>query len=121
MTRLEHQSETFGDYNIIRTQIDAPNASMLKDIAFRFRSKGNFIVALGANINDKPNLALMLPDEVVKEYELNAGTIICEAAKNIRGGGGGQAFFATAGGSLCDGMDAALDSLKNQVLDGLKQ
>ena len=81
ISQLEHQRESLGDYDIIRAQVDAGNAGMLKDIAFRFRDKGGVIVALGATIDNKPNLALMIPDDLVKEYELNAGNIIREAAK----------------------------------------
>ncbi len=117
MAQLEHQAEEIGDYKLIRSVLDGANPAMLKDIAFRFRDKGNTIVAIGSQIDNKPNMVLLIPDEIVKEYEMNAGTLIRSAAKAIQGGGGGQAFFATAGGSKADGLDKALDELKNQFVE----
>jgi alanyl-tRNA synthetase len=119
LIHLEHTAIDLGEYRFVRSVIDVENASMLKDIAFRLRAKGDIIVALGANVKDKPNLALMIPDNAIREYELNAGNIIRIAAKKIRGGGGGQAFFATAGGSLSEGLDSALDSVVEQIKDAI--
>jgi len=53
-------------------------------------------------------LDLAVGDEWVKSKSLNAGNLVRELAKHIKGGGGGQAFYATAGGSDSAGMDAAL-------------
>ena len=50
----------------------------------------------------------MLPDSLIQGKYLNAGQVVKELAKNIKGGGGGQPFFATAGGSDSSGLDAAL-------------
>jgi len=117
MGQLERQAEEIGNYKLIRSVLDGANPAMLKDIAFRFRNKGNTIVILGAQLSGKPNMVLLIPDELVKEYELNAGTMVRSAAEAIQGGGGGQAFFATAGGSKADGLDKALDELKNQFVE----
>ncbi len=119
MGHLEHQAEEIGDYKFVRSLVDGANPAMLKDIAFRFKSKGNVIVALGAEVDSKANLVLLIPDVLVKECELNAGNIIRTAAKAIQGGGGGQAFFATAGGGKPSGLDAALDSMKAQIIEFL--
>lgn len=51
----------------------------------------------------------MLSDSVMKEKGLNASTIVREAAKDIQGGGGGQPFFASAGGKNLEGMQAAIN------------
>jgi alanyl-tRNA synthetase len=117
LNQLERQTEKLGDYQLIRSHVDVENAAMLKDLAFRFKAKGNYIVALGSVMDGKPGLALLIPEDLVKEKELNAGIIIRDAAKAIRGGGGGQNFFATAGGSFSDGLDAALDEIKKQIND----
>lgn len=64
----------------------------------------------------KPMITVMLSDQLVKQG-LNAGKIVREAAKFIKGGGGGQPFFAQAGGKDLDGLSKAaetiLDILKN--------
>ncbi len=51
----------------------------------------------------------MLSDDMVKDYELNAGKIIREAAKLIKGGGGGQPHYAQAGGKDVEGVTVAVD------------
>ena len=53
----------------------------------------------------------MLSDDMVKEHGLNAGKIIREAAKLIKGGGGGQPHYAQAGGKDADGVSAAVDKV----------
>lgn len=53
---------------------------------------------------------------MVKEKNLNAGTIIREVAKLMKGGGGGQPHFATAGGSDVKGLDDAIEAAKASIL-----
>jgi alanyl-tRNA synthetase len=112
---LEPQGKKVDGYKLIVVSLNVNNASMLKDLAFRFHQKGNVIAVFAANIEGKPNMAVMIPDKLVKEKDLNAGTIVRNAAKSFKGGGGGQAFFATAGGADPKGIDAALDYAKKQI------
>ena len=65
-------------------------------------------MAVGADLDGKANLTIMISDNLVKEKNLNASQIIKEAAKEINGGGGGQPFFATAGGNNPGGIDRAI-------------
>ena len=64
---------------------------------------------LGTVHNDKPQLTIMMSDDLVQEHSLNAGQMVREAAKLIQGGGGGQPHFAQAGGKNADGLSAAVD------------
>ncbi|WP_236648837.1 alanine--tRNA ligase [Spirosoma sp. 209] len=90
-------------------RVDVPSADALKQLAYDLKAKvDNLALVLGADINGKPQLAVMLPDSLIQGRNLNAGQVVKELAKNIRGGGGGQPFFATAGGSDASGLDAAL-------------
>lgn len=66
-------------------------------------------MVLGANFDGKPNLSVMISDNLVSEKGWNAGAIVREAAKAMQGGGGGQAFYATAGGKDINGLQKAVD------------
>jgi len=96
-------------YAVLVERVDVPSADALKQLAYDLKAKvDNLALVLGADINGKPQLAVMLPDSLIQDRKLNAGQVVKELAKNIKGGGGGQPFFATAGGSDSSGLDAAL-------------
>jgi alanyl-tRNA synthetase len=96
-------------YSRLVERVDVPSADALKQLAFDLKAKvDNLALVLGADISGKPQLAVMLPDSLIQDRKLNAGQVVKELAKNIKGGGGGQPFFATAGGSDLSGLDAAL-------------
>ena len=90
---------------------------IIKDIAFQI--KGEFAESMAfvaaTSFNEKPNLTVMLSDDMVEEG-FNAGTIVREAAKHIQGGGGGQPHFATAGGKNIDGLKVSLDAIMKVLL-----
>lgn len=83
---------------------------IIKNLAFAFKSEENTIFIAGYEFDKKANLALMYSDDLVA-HGRNAGKDIREAAKLIEGGGGGQSFFATAGGKNADGISAAIAKL----------
>jgi alanyl-tRNA synthetase len=94
---------------VIVERIEVPSADALKQLAYDLKAKvDNIALVLGADVNGKPQLAVMLPDDLIKTQNLHAGTLVKELAKEIRGGGGGQPFFATAGGTDATGLDRAL-------------
>ena len=96
--------------NIIADQVDVDNAAMLKDLAFQLKNEiDNLFLVLGADIDGKPNLTVMISENLVADKGLNAGQIVREAGREIKGGGGGQAFFATAGGKDVSGIQAAIE------------
>ena len=84
-----------------------------KDLAFKIRSsvEGSLLCVIGSHDNDKPQLSIMLSDDMVADHHLNAGQMVREAAKLIQGGGGGQPHFAQAGGKNVDGLSAAVDKV----------
>ena len=88
------------------------------EIAFEIKSElSNFILLLTSNLNDKPIITLMISENLVQSKGWNAGAIIRELSVEIKGGGGGQPFFATAGGSDVGGLKKAIEKSKEIFKD----
>ena len=91
----------------------------LKDLAYNLRArKSNLVLVLGSENGGKVTLMVMLGDAIV-ERGVDAGAVVREAAKLINGGGGGQKFFATAGGKNPDGLQQAIDRAVEIVKENL--
>jgi len=89
-------------------QVDL-DATGAKDLAYEIGGTAdNFFILLGTITDGKPMLTAYVSKELVESKGLNAGQIVRELGKHIQGGGGGQAFFATAGGKNPDGMPEAI-------------
>jgi len=89
---------------------------LIKNLLFELKQEfSNSYFLLAAEIDQKPHLALMISDDLVEQKKLNASQIIRELGKEIQGGGGGQAFFATAGGKNVDGISSALEKSKSYL------
>ena len=115
-TRYLNVAEEINGVKII-TDISTLSPDIIKDIAYQLRGElQDFIFVVGTNYGDKPMLTIMISDSLVKQGK-NASTVIREAAKEINGGGGGQPFFATAGGKNTDGMETAVIKAKALLLD----
>lgn len=97
----------------VRTSLDA---NTIKQIAFPLRKEmENVLLIVGSDADGKPSITVSISDNLVIEKGLNAGQIVRDLAKEIQGGGGGQAFFATAGGKDVSGLDKALEKAKGLV------
>ena len=83
-----------------------------KDMAFQLRAQfpEKLLVVIGSAIDGKPTLTVSISDDLVKEGK-NAGQLVREAGKLIKGGGGGQTHFATAGGKDAEGLKAAVEKI----------
>ncbi len=91
-------------FSIIEHQLDL-SAEEMKQIIFEIKAEiKSLVVLLSSKLNNKPFISLMISEDLVKSKNWNAGLIIRELAKEIKGGGGGQPFFATAGGSDVNGL-----------------
>ncbi|MBQ0155959.1 MAG: alanine--tRNA ligase [Bacteroidales bacterium] len=109
--KMIEQATTLGSYKLVVLKGEY-NADFAKSIAFQVRNtvKEN-LVFVGATQNEgKPTLTLAISDDLVAAGK-NATAIARDAAKEIQGGGGGQPFFAQAGGKKVDGLDAAFDKI----------
>ena len=84
-----------------------------KDLVFKVRSsiEGSLLCAIGSIHEGKPMINVMVSEDLVKDHGLHAGQMVREAAKLIKGGGGGQPHFASAGGKDTDGLSAAIDKV----------
>lgn len=106
---LVDTAEEINGIKIIPFNIDMQvPPEMVKNMAYQLRGEiQDFIFAAGTIFDGKPMLTLMLSDSVVSKGK-NASTIVREAAKLINGGGGGQPFYATAGGKNSEGIEMAI-------------
>jgi alanyl-tRNA synthetase len=87
-----------------------------KDLAYELGTLGkNIFLVLATAEEGKPMLSCYISKELVAEKNLNAGTVVRELGKYIQGGGGGQPFFATAGGKKVEGIQEALEKAIDYV------
>lgn len=113
---LQSQFETKGAAQLLAAQVEVRSAEGLKKLASELRKQhSNSYVVIGAVVGEKPQLVVAIGDELVSTAKLNAGNIVREAAKLMQGGGGGQPFLATAGGSQVSGLPAAIEAAKNMI------
>jgi alanyl-tRNA synthetase len=118
--QLASQVKALGSVNFLAAQVQATSADDLKKLAYDLRQTvTNLVAVLGADIDGKPQLAVMLDDEIARAGKLNASTLVRELAKEIQGGGGGQPFFATAGGKNVAGLGAAIGKAEALVAAGV--
>lgn len=112
---LKQELETINGINVLAKEIDLDAGSM-KDLAFEIGGEvDNLFLVFGSNHNGKALLSCYISKNLVAEKDLNAGKIIRDLGKHIQGGGGGQPFFATAGGKNPDGISAALQASKDII------
>lgn len=102
-----------GSLSYIIEKIEIENIESLKQLSFELRKNTQqTIIGLGANIQGKPMLSIIFSEDLEPNEKLNAAEMIKEISKTIQGGGGGQPFYATAGGKNLEGLDKALHLLK---------
>ena len=97
----------------IAEKIDLNSAASLKDLSFELKNEiNNLFLVLATEVNGKPTLSIIVSDELVASKKMDAGKIVRELAKEIKGGGGGQPFYATAGGTANEGLTSAIEKSK---------
>ncbi len=111
---LKGQLEEVNGVQFLATQVDL-DAGGIKNLAFELGNEfNNLFLLFGANVHGKAILTCYISKEITSD-KLNAGTIVRELGKFIQGGGGGQPFFATAGGRNPDGIKEALQKAKSYL------
>ncbi len=113
-TELAQKAEQINGINFIAQKVELPNADAIKNLAYNLKDiVSDLFLVLAADIDGKPNITVMIAENLVKDKGLHAGNIVKELAKEVKGGGGGQPFFATAGGSDISGLDNVLAKAKS--------
>jgi alanyl-tRNA synthetase len=113
--QLKNEFEDLGKLQFLAKKLDLDSATV-KDLLFAFGKELNDIVAVvGTSQGDKAVISIYISKDLVEKYDLHAGNMVREIAREIQGGGGGQAFFATAGGKNPNGLNKALQKAKELV------
>ena len=111
---LKNELQEINGVQFLASQVDL-DANGIKTLAFELGGEfKNLFLLFGAETNGKAILTCYVSKEIVSD-KLNAGTIVRELGKYIQGGGGGQPFFATAGGKNPKGISEALDKAKDYL------
>jgi alanyl-tRNA synthetase len=115
---LSKQVKEINGINVLLIRGTYYHSDILKDIALHMRGEftENFLFLAGSDADGKPVITLMLSDDLVKNG-FDASKLVRLAAKHIQGGGGGQPYFATAGGKNVDGLNVAIDEILNTVIN----
>ena len=113
--QLAVEIETVNGVQFLAAEVDL-DAGMMKDLAFDLGQNNTALfLVLASKKGGKPILSCYISKELVTSNELNAGNVVRSLGKHIQGGGGGQAFFATAGGKNVDGIAAALKAARELI------
>jgi len=112
---LAKDFEEINGVSFLAKKVDL-DAGSIKDLAFKLgQNKDNVFILFGTEQNGKALLSCYISKELVALKNLNAGTVVRELGKHIQGGGGGQPFFATAGGKNPAGIEKALEEAKGYL------
>ena len=98
---------------VVIEKINLPSADALKTISFELKNQfDRLFMVLAAEVDGKPQISVVIGEALIKEKGLHAGNLVRDLAKEIKGGGGGQPFYATAGGKDLGGLDNVLEKAK---------
>jgi alanyl-tRNA synthetase len=104
-------------HKVLLEQINGLSSEALKTLSFQMRNEhDNLLGVITSVIDGKPMITVFASDDVVQNANVNCSNIVRELAKSIKGGGGGQAFYATAGGKEVEGLDAAMKAAESMFL-----
>ena len=112
---LEAELEEHNGLQVLAKKVDLP-AAAIKDLLFELgREHDKLVMLLATDQGGKAMLSCFVSKEVAAAGDLHAGSIVKELGSFIQGGGGGQPFFATAGGKNPEGIPQALEAFRNKI------
>ena len=101
---------------VIIEKVTVSSADALKNIAYGLRNQfDDLLLVLAADVDSKPQVAVMIGEKLLATNKYHAGNMVKDLAKEIEGGGGGQPFFATAGGKNLAGLNAVVEKAKQLI------
>src|SRR5690606_395354 len=110
------QAQPIGGVNFIGAKLPINDNGAIKNLAFQLEKEVDRVVAvLGAESDGKALLTIIVSRDVADEGKILAGQLIRQITPHIKGGGGGQPHFATAGGKDPGGLDAAISAARGVV------
>ena len=113
---LKSHFEEVKGVNFLGAKLPISDMKSAKSIAYNLEKQmGNALIVFGLENGDKANLMVTVSESLTKEDYLHAGNIIKKISQEIKGGGGGQAFYATAGGKDKSGLDKAIAVAKDMI------
>ncbi len=113
--------ENKNGYQLLNQKIKLPNADSLKQLLFELKQNNDALFAvISAEVNDKAMIGVMISEALVKEKGLHAGNLVRDWSKLIKGGGGGQPFFATAGGTDISGLEEVRKTAEAFIKENFK-
>ncbi len=111
---LKESAIAMDGYQYIAAKLPLQDSKAIKTLSHQLKEElGNVVIVFGAEIKGKPQISVTITEELTKSKGLHAGNMVRELAKEIQGGGGGQAFFASAGGKDASGLDSAIAKAKS--------
>ena len=115
--QLKSQFQQVNGMNFLAARLPLNDATAIKTLAFQLEAEvGNCCIVFGAVVNDNPQITVAISRELTEAGpKLHAGNMVRELAKEIQGGGGGQPFFASAGGKDVSGLDRAVAKAREMV------
>ncbi len=114
---LKHQKTSPSGLNYIVQRLDFNSPEALKNMLFQLRSSfSNFICVTAGLICNKPSISIIVSEDLQTQKEFHAGQWIKDLAQHIKGGGGGQAFYAQAGGTDPKGLETVLNEALKRIL-----
>jgi len=113
---LKNRIQKTGKVNLIAADIQLGSSDNIKNLAFELKGEvENLVLVLGAHIEGKAHLTVMISENLVADLGLDARQLVREVSAEIKGGGGGQDFYATAGGKDPEGIPRALNKIGKLV------
>ncbi len=105
--------QSLGDIQLITSELELPSADAAKQLCFQLKQEvSNLVCVIGFTADEKPGLAIYIEENLVESKGFDASKMVRECGKFIQGGGGGQKFFATAGGKDATGLKDAISKAK---------